>query len=130
MDKRWARLTPEQKKQRSNAVQRCRSNRYRRLKELAGGKCVVCGYSRCFRALEFHHTDPNCKEFGLSVLGTTRSWIRILTEAAKCAFVCSNCHREIEDKFLPSPKPLGKEWVQRVLKFVSNRTPQEEKRLI
>jgi len=39
-----------------------------------GGKCEVCGYSRCRDALEFHHLDDNNKSFGISEKGYTRSW--------------------------------------------------------
>ena len=28
-----------------------------------GGKCCRCGYDKSFRALEFHHLDPNEKRF-------------------------------------------------------------------
>jgi hypothetical protein len=28
-----------------------------------GGACVLCGYSRCLRALDFHHFDPTNKRF-------------------------------------------------------------------
>ena len=115
MDKRWARLTPEQKRKRSGAVLRCRAKRIRKLKEAAGGKCVICGYSKCFRALEFHHVDPHSKKFAVSVSGNTKSWKRMIDEAAKCALVCSNRHREVEDGITPQPAPLGEEWKQQVL---------------
>ncbi|MBT3249842.1 MAG: hypothetical protein HN846_00030 [Candidatus Pacebacteria bacterium] len=60
-----------------------------------GGKCCFCGYDRCSAALDFHHRDPNTKEFGLSQSGMTRSWERTRKELEKCVLVCSNCHREI-----------------------------------
>ena len=31
--------------------------------ERAGGRCVRCGYNKSQRALEFHHQDPNEKDF-------------------------------------------------------------------
>ena len=96
-DKRWAGLTPEQKLSRSRAVTKCRAKRHRKLKEMAGGKCRVCRYSRCFRALEFHHIDPSKKSFGLSVTGCTMSFAKQLEETAKCVLLCANCHREVED---------------------------------
>jgi hypothetical protein len=75
------------------------TKRRRRLKELAvqykGGKCILCGYSRCIWALDFHHIDESQKEFSLSVRGLTRSWDKIKQEVEKCALVCANCHREI-----------------------------------
>ena len=60
-----------------------------------GGKCVRCGYDRCIEALEFHHTDPTEKDFGISNKGYTRSWKRIQEELDKCVMLCANCHREI-----------------------------------
>ena len=41
-------------------------NRYISLKlkaiEYKGGKCIKCGYDKCYSALAFHHRDPNKKE--------------------------------------------------------------------
>lgn len=65
------------------------------LVDLRGGKCQICGYSKCLTALDFHHIDAKSKEFELSQRGLTRSWSKILVEVEKCALVCANCHREI-----------------------------------
>lgn len=62
----------------------------------AGGKCVICGYHRCQRALEFHHLDPHTKEFHLGHGGATRSLARSRAEARKCILLCANCHAEVE----------------------------------
>jgi len=64
--------------------------------EYKGGKCVECGYDKCIAALEFHHLDPEKKEFNLGVRGLTRSWKKIKNELNKCVLLCANCHREIE----------------------------------
>ena len=73
------------------------SERRRALKRLAveaaGGACHVCGYSRCVRALAFHHRDAEQKVFGIS-RGNTYSLERILAETAKCVLLCANCHAE------------------------------------
>jgi transposase len=66
------------------------------LVEEAGGKCILCGYSRCVRALEFHHLDPQTKEFELGQRGLTRSLAALRAEASKCVLLCSNCHAEVE----------------------------------
>ena len=63
--------------------------------ESRGGKCKICGYSRCLTALDFHHIDESTKEFELSQRSLTKSWEKILAEMAKCILVCANCHREI-----------------------------------
>ena len=66
--------------------------------EYLGGKCKLCGYSKCIWALEFNHRDPKEKSFGISVDGYTRSWERVRKELDKCDLLCSNCHREEEYK--------------------------------
>jgi transposase len=83
---------------------RCSSNhvseRRRRVKQMlveeAGGSCVLCGYDRCVRALEFHHVDPASKRFSLSHRGLSRGIEILRAEAAKCVLLCSNCHAEVE----------------------------------
>ncbi|HET8954098.1 MAG TPA: helix-turn-helix domain-containing protein [Solirubrobacterales bacterium] len=67
-----------------------------RLVAEAGGKCVICGYHRCHRALQFHHLDPRTKEFHLGHTGVTRSLARSRAEARKCILLCANCHAEVE----------------------------------
>lgn len=42
-----------------------------------GGKCQVCGYDKYIGALEFHHVNPEGKDFGISSKGYTHSWIRL-----------------------------------------------------
>jgi transposase len=84
------------KRCRVEATGRRRQRTKRILVEEAGGKCVLCGYSRCFRALEFHHLDPSKKEFPLAHAGRTRSIERLRAEASKCVLLCSNCHAEVE----------------------------------
>lgn len=84
-----------------DAVKRRRHKIKRDAVEYMGGKCSRCGYSKCIRALEFHHVDDN-KEFGIGANGYTKSWKKIKEELDKCILVCSNCHKEIEDEKLYS----------------------------
>lgn len=63
------------------------------LVEYKGGECEECGYKKCIDALEFHHKDPNEKDFTIS--GKSWSFERLKKEADKCILVCSNCHKEI-----------------------------------
>lgn len=63
------------------------------LVEYKGGECEKCGYKKCIDALEFHHKDPNEKDFTIS--GKSWSFERLKKEADKCILVCSNCHKEI-----------------------------------
>lgn len=71
---------------------RCRSESVmrhrRRLKELlveeAGGACILCGYRRQSRALQFHPIDRAQKLFALSQKGVTLSLQALRAEARKC----------------------------------------------
>ena len=78
------------------------SKRRKKLKEelvkYKDGKCEMCGYNKCIDALEFHHKDPNEKDFGIASNGHTRSFDQLKTEVDKCLLVCANCHREIHAK--------------------------------
>jgi len=78
------------------------AKRRKKIKEKAieylGGKCSKCGYSKCSRALEFHHINPEEKDFGLSQKGLTRAWERTRKELDKCILLCSNCHAELHEQ--------------------------------
>jgi hypothetical protein len=69
-------------------------SRKKKVIDLMGGKCVKCGYSRNYAALEFHHLDPSKKEINISGNGIKGSWKRLMEELKKCVLICSNCHRE------------------------------------
>ena len=73
-------------------------NYRQRLKERAtyvlGNKCQCFGYDKCISALDFHHLNPDEKEFSFND-NTNRSWENTRKEIAKCILVCANCHREI-----------------------------------
>ncbi len=73
-------------------------------REYKGGKCMICNYKKCADALDFHHSDPKQKDFGLSARGVTRSWEKIKKEIDKCILVCANCHREIHAGMTQLPK--------------------------
>lgn len=83
------------------------SNRRRKVKQIlvdeAGGACVLCGYSRTVRALQFHHVDPRDKRFHLSAGGFARALADARAEAAKCVLLCANCHAEVEAGFATIP---------------------------
>ena len=63
--------------------------------EYKGGQCNLCSYSKCIRALNFHHLEPEHKDFGISSYGHSRSWERVRAELDKCILVCANCHAEL-----------------------------------
>jgi hypothetical protein len=77
----------------------CRVSESRRKKKSAlieykGGMCVICSYDKCQQVLQFHHTDPNEKEFTIASSGTI-DLDKLKKEADKCVLVCANCHGEI-----------------------------------
>lgn len=78
------------------------TNRRKKIKEMSidykGGKCSICKYDKCKGALEFHHLDPNMKDFTIGNKGYTKSWEIVKKELDKCILVCANCHREIHEE--------------------------------
>lgn len=62
--------------------------------EYLGGKCIKCGYDKCIWALDFHHRNPEEKEFGIASYAS-RAWYKLKPELDKCDLLCSNCHREL-----------------------------------
>jgi len=81
---------------RAEAVSKRRRVVKGKLVEEAGGRCVICGYSRCQQALQFHHVDPAGKEFHLGHRGACHSLKKSREEAKKCILLCANCHAEVE----------------------------------
>lgn len=96
------------KKCSSEAVQRRREKTKELLLEYKGGKCEICGYDRCATALEFHHINPDEKEFGIGQKGYTRSFEKNKEEVDKCILVCANCHREIHEGLIDLDEFLQK----------------------
>jgi transposase len=93
---------------RVEAVVRRRRKVKHLLVEEAGGRCRLCGYDRCVAALEFHHLDPDAKEFGVSQRGA-HGIERLRAEVRKCVLLCSNCHAEVEAGFVKLSSDFSKE---------------------
>lgn len=75
------------------------TNRKQKLIELHSGKCAICGYNKCVRAMAFHHRDPSTKSFDLSKKEIqTKPWEVVLKEASKCDLLCVRCHMEVEEQ--------------------------------
>jgi len=60
-----------------------------------GGSCEICGYNKYIGALDFHHKNPNEKDFTIAHIRQYKFDDIIKNELDKCMLVCSNCHREI-----------------------------------
>lgn len=82
-------------------------NSRQRLKErlvyVMGGQCCICGYKRSITALEFHHINPEEKDFSIST-NANIAFAKASEEVKKCILVCANCHREIHDDIIPCPQ--------------------------
>ena len=110
----------------SEAVQRRRIKLKLMAIDYKGGKCEKCGYEGCPDALEFHHLDPNKKDFGIGEKGYTRSFEEVKKELDKCILLCCRCHRELhydmKDKSILSTISLEKK--EKKVK------PKKEKKII
>ena len=78
-----------------DGVQLTRGMFLAKIKEARGGKCIRCGYNKCLKALEFHHIDPNKKDFTIS--NDHFKLLDAVEESKKCILICSNCHKEFHD---------------------------------
>jgi len=59
-----------------------------------------CGCRKCSEGdvvcLEFHHVDPNQKDFNLAAaIAYEWAWERVIAEINKCVCLCANCHRKL-----------------------------------
>jgi hypothetical protein len=75
----------------------CR-NKTKRLYEISNAaKSVGCKFcpEKTLVCLDFHHLNQNDKDMNIAALITKGSEIRLRNEIAKCAVVCSNCHRKL-----------------------------------
>ena len=89
-------LRVKTEKTKSNYVVDWRKRTKIKLVEYKGGCCIKCGYNKSMNALQFHHLDPNEKDFQIS--GKSYSFDRMKEEVDKCILVCANCHIEIHEK--------------------------------
>lgn len=107
LDLKTKKLTDDERREYNYLhVKGFRKKNKQRAIDYKGSKCERCGYAKCNSALEFHHLDPNEKDFSPSS-NMNMAWDKIKTEIDKCILVCANCHREIhEDLILASIHPV------------------------
>ena len=67
-----------------------------------GSKCVICNYSKCNRAMVFHHKDNAEKDFPINY-AMSLSWNKIKKELDKCILLCNRCHMELHDGIINAP---------------------------
>lgn len=92
-DKYYANASYCKKCHNNKTIERQRKNKKDYI-EYKGGKCEVCGYNKCQGALQFHHNDPNEKEFTIAKYKNTKLNDVIKNELDKCSLLCANCHAE------------------------------------
>lgn len=102
------------------AVSKYRKTKKEKLVQQFGGQCEMCQYSKCNRALHFHHVFPETKEFGIGSKGICRSKESVQKEVSKCALLCSNCHSEVEEGVTPIPEFIIKRVTQNLETLNSN----------
>lgn len=56
-----------------------------------GEKCQHCGWQGNQAAFQFHHLNPQEKDFIIGNVANKR-WEYIKNELSKCILLCSNCH--------------------------------------
>lgn len=74
-------------------VERQQENKREAVKYM-GGSCKACGFNKYDGALEFHHLNPEEKDFNFSHFNRSLS-DEIKKELDKCVLLCANCHRMI-----------------------------------
>jgi len=84
----------------SDKVKRWRIRQKIKLLEYKGNKCEKCGYDKIqyLSAFDFHHKNPDEKEFGIGEKGRCISIEKIEKEVDKCLLLCGRCHQEIHDE--------------------------------
>lgn len=63
-----------------------------------GNACKKCGYDKYDAAMDFHHLNPEHKDFNISAKITTlTNFENIKLELDKCVLLCCRCHREVHE---------------------------------
>lgn len=68
-----------------------------RFVDYKGGKCEKCGYANYLGALQFHHLNPNEKDFSVGT-GKGKALAIVYAELDKCICLCNNCHAEAHEE--------------------------------
>ena len=77
-----------------------RADTKRKCVEYLGGACKICGYNKCDKALDFHHRNPEKKDFTIGQNNTKYRFEQLKPELDKCVLLCKNCHAEVHDNLI------------------------------
>ncbi len=83
---------PERVRHRNKSVSLKRKELKRQAVEYKGNKCTDCGNTYPDCVYDFHHLDPEAKDFSIA----KKAWVSfddIKQELDKCILLCANCHR-------------------------------------
>jgi NAD-dependent dihydropyrimidine dehydrogenase PreA subunit len=58
-----------------------------------GGVCMDCKLVHPFYVYDFHHREPDKKDFEVSIAYRSYDWSAVYAELDKCDLLCANCHR-------------------------------------
>lgn len=90
---RKAMQNPEWVKKRRKLVNDLGFARKEEAIKIKGGKCEDCGgiFHQC--QYDFHHLNPDEKEYNLGNILKRKDFNKVIEELNKCVLLCSNCHR-------------------------------------
>lgn len=76
-------LVAKRRRKRRDKIQEFKNNK----------KCHDCKTKYPHYVSDFHHIEPDGKNFGISKNRGRHSWNVVLEEIKKCTLLCANCHR-------------------------------------
>lgn len=88
-------------------------------------KCCICGFDQFPEALEFHHVNPDEKQFGITdSKSVTKALDKQLNEMKKCILVCANCHRGIHQNYIKVPENYQDYYDEKIAQQLRNELNQ------
>ena len=66
--------------------------------------CIICNKDFNPVVMDLIHVDPSPKLYSLSKLFTCASYTRLMEEIDKCAPICANCNRLLQNGYVELPE--------------------------
>jgi hypothetical protein len=92
-------LNPQKTKEELTSQASCARKTKLKAIEYKGGKCIVCGYNKSIRALQFSSFRPY-PEGLLGLVALLNPFEKLKPELDKCVLLCANCHGEVHEGLL------------------------------